>query len=64
MSFIHFHRYKQKKAEYASLSNKQKRKTKAYNMIKHKVGGKVKRSFRDKQLALKASLKKIIKHKY
>ncbi|XP_022693010.1 protein SDA1 homolog isoform X2 [Varroa jacobsoni] len=56
--------YKQTKAEYASLSNKQKRKTKTYNMIKHKVGAKVKRSFRDKQLALKASLRKIIKHKY
>ncbi|OQR68109.1 protein SDA1-like [Tropilaelaps mercedesae] len=56
--------YKQKKAQYASLTNKQKRKTKTYNMIKHKVGSKVKRSFRDKQLALKASLRKIIKHKY
>ncbi|XP_064481458.1 protein SDA1 homolog [Ornithodoros turicata] len=47
-----------KKAEYASRTNKEKRKTKAFNMIKHKAKRKQKRSFRDKQVALRDALLK------
>jgi protein SDA1 len=39
-------------------SNKEKKKTKAYMMVKHKINNKHKRSFRDKQLALRKSLMK------
>ncbi|XP_028397743.1 protein SDA1 homolog isoform X2 [Dendronephthya gigantea] len=44
--------------EFTSTTNKEKRKTKAYMMVKHKVKGKNKRSFRDKQIALRDSLLK------
>uniref|UniRef100_A0A147BSR7 Protein SDA1 n=1 Tax=Ixodes ricinus TaxID=34613 RepID=A0A147BSR7_IXORI len=50
--------YRQKKGEFASRTNKEKRKTKAFAMIKHKVKRKVKRSFRDKQIALRDALLK------
>ncbi len=39
-------------------SNREKKKTKAYMMVKHKINNKHKRSFRDKQLALRKSLLK------
>ncbi|KAK6631764.1 hypothetical protein RUM43_013828 [Polyplax serrata] len=39
-----------------SKTNREKKKTKAYSMIKHKVRGKVKRSFKDKQIALRNHL--------
>ena len=41
-----------------SKTNREKRKTKAYSMIKHKVRGKIKRSFKDKQIALRNHLLK------
>ncbi|KAH8025391.1 hypothetical protein HPB51_007703 [Rhipicephalus microplus] len=46
---------KKKKGEFASQSNKEKRKTKVFNMVKHKLKRKQKRSFREKQ-ASSASL--------
>ncbi|XP_074113158.1 SDA1 domain containing protein Mys45A [Cotesia typhae] len=39
-----------------SKTNREKKKTKAFQMIKHKVRGKVKRSFKDKQAALRNHL--------
>ncbi|CAN8006254.1 unnamed protein product, partial [Ixodes hexagonus] len=48
--------YRQKKGEFASRTNKEKRKTKAFAMIKHKVKRKVKRSFRDKQASVLVEL--------
>jgi len=44
------------KGDNLGKSNKEKRKTKAFAMIRHKVAKKGKRSFKDKQLALKKSL--------
>ncbi|XP_015187551.1 PREDICTED: protein SDA1 homolog [Polistes dominula] len=41
-----------------SKTNREKKKTKNYQMIKHKVAGKVKRSFKDKQIALRNYLLK------
>lgn len=38
---------------HCSKTNREKRKTKTYQMIKHKVKSKVKRSFKDKQIALR-----------
>ncbi|GFQ96278.1 protein SDA1 homolog [Trichonephila clavata] len=55
---------KKKKSEYASKTQKQHNKNKAFMMIKHKVKSKVKRSFRDKQLALKRSMLKQKKRKH
>lgn len=49
---------RKKKGEFASQSNKEKRKTKAFNMVKHKLKRKQKRSFRDKQIALRDALLK------
>ncbi|KAL3271953.1 hypothetical protein HHI36_022423 [Cryptolaemus montrouzieri] len=46
-----------------SKTNREKRKTKNYQMIKHKVKGKVKRSFKDKQIALRNHLIKLKKMK-
>lgn len=43
---------------HCSKTNREKRKTKAYSMIKHKVRGKVKRSFKEKQRALRNHLLK------
>lgn len=55
--------YRQKKTEFASRTNKEKRKTKAFSMIKHKVKRKQKRSFREKQIALRDALLKQRKKK-
>ncbi|XP_043521717.1 protein SDA1 homolog [Frieseomelitta varia] len=41
-----------------SKTNREKRKTKAFQMLKHKVKGKVKRSFKEKQIALRNHLLK------
>ncbi|XP_037506539.1 protein SDA1 homolog [Rhipicephalus sanguineus] len=49
---------KKKKGEFASQSNKEKRKTKVFNMVKHKLKRKQKRSFREKQIALRDALLK------
>uniref|UniRef100_A0A1Q3F542 Protein SDA1 n=1 Tax=Culex tarsalis TaxID=7177 RepID=A0A1Q3F542_CULTA len=43
---------------FCSKTNREKRKTKNFNMIRHKARGKVKKSFRDKQLALRNHLLK------
>ncbi|EDS30309.1 mystery 45A [Culex quinquefasciatus] len=43
---------------FCSKTNREKRKTKNYNMMRHKARGKVKKSFRDKQLALRHHLMK------
>lgn len=39
-----------------SKTNREKKKTKAFQMLKHKVKGKVKRSFKEKQIALRNHL--------
>lgn len=44
--------------EHCSRTNREKRKTKNYQMIKHKVKGKTKRSFKEKQQALRNYLVK------
>lgn len=44
---------------HCSKTNREKRKTKSYQMIKHKAKGKVKRSFKDKQIALRNHLLKL-----
>ncbi|XP_077519022.1 SDA1 domain containing protein Mys45A [Amblyomma americanum] len=54
---------KKKKGEFASQSNKEKRKNKAFNMVKHKLKRKQKRSFREKQIALRDALLKQKKRK-
>lgn len=41
---------------HCSKTNREKRKTKNFQMIRHKARGKVKKSFRDKQMALKKHL--------
>lgn len=41
---------------FCSKTNSEKRKNKNFNMIRHKARGKVKKSFRDKQLALRKHL--------
>lgn len=41
-----------------STTNREKRKKKAFSMLKQKLKGKVKRSFREKQIALKRHLLK------
>ncbi|CAL7948069.1 unnamed protein product [Xylocopa violacea] len=41
-----------------SKTNREKKKTKAFQMLKHKVKGKVKRSFKEKQIALRNHLLK------
>ncbi|XP_076285077.1 SDA1 domain containing protein Mys45A [Lasioglossum baleicum] len=41
-----------------STTNREKKKTKAFQMLKHKVKGKVKRSFKEKQIALRNHLLK------
>jgi protein SDA1 len=46
------------KDEKLGKSNKEKRKTKSFQMVKHKLHSKNKRSFRDKQIALRNSLLK------
>ncbi|VDN36918.1 unnamed protein product [Dibothriocephalus latus] len=46
---------------HASTTNREKRKKKTFQMIKHKVRRKAKRSFREKQTALRDHLKKLAK---
>ncbi|XP_076232071.1 SDA1 domain containing protein Mys45A [Calliopsis andreniformis] len=41
-----------------SKTNREKKKTKAFQMLKHKIRGKVKRSFKEKQIALRNHLLK------
>ncbi|GIY89881.1 protein SDA1 homolog [Caerostris darwini] len=53
-----FGKKKKTKNPYASKTQKQQNKNKAFMMIKHKVRSKIKRSFRDKQVALKNALLK------
>ncbi|XP_053694729.1 protein SDA1 homolog [Sabethes cyaneus] len=48
---------------FCSKTNREKRKTKNFNMIRHKARGKVKKSFRDKQLALRKHLMNMKKMK-
>ena len=54
---------KNKKAEGASSTNKQKSKKKNFSMMKHKIKTKGKKSFREKQVALKKRLTKMAKFK-
>ncbi|CAG9859599.1 unnamed protein product [Phyllotreta striolata] len=49
--------------EHCSKTNREKRKTKNFQMIRHKVQRKVKRSFKDKQIALRNHLLKLKKMK-
>ncbi|KAM7538238.1 hypothetical protein Aperf_G00000063926 [Anoplocephala perfoliata] len=44
---------------HASTTNKEKRKNKTFQMIKHKARRKIKRSFRERQVALRDHLKKL-----
>ena len=53
-----------KKAEGASITNKQKSKKKNFSMMKHKIKAKGKKSFREKQVALKKRLVKIAKNSH
>jgi len=53
---------KNKKAEGASVTNKQKSKKKNFSMMKHKIKAKGKKSFREKQVALKKRLIKVAKN--
>lgn len=48
---------------HCSKTNREKKKTKNYQMIKHKAKGKVKRSFKQKQIALRNHLIKLKKMK-
>ncbi|KAF8569888.1 hypothetical protein P879_02067 [Paragonimus westermani] len=47
---------------HASTTNREKAKGKTFQMIKHKVRQKAKRSFRDKQIALRDQLRHMMKH--
>ncbi|VDK34852.1 unnamed protein product [Taenia asiatica] len=47
---------------HASTTNREKRKKKTFQMIKHKVRRKAKRSFREKQASLREHLKKLSKN--
>lgn len=49
--------------EHCSRTNRERKKKKNYQMIKHKVKGKIKRSFKDKQIALRNHLVKLKKMK-
>lgn len=42
--------------EHCSRTNRERKKKKAFQMVKHKLKGKIKRSFKDKQIALKNHL--------
>ncbi|CAI2727747.1 unnamed protein product [Schistosoma spindalis] len=46
---------------YASTTNREKLKNKTFQMVKHKIRRKAKRSFQQKQIALRDHLKKLIK---
>merc|ERR1711935_1232312 len=52
---------KNNKSEGASITNKQKSKKKNFSMMKHKIKTKTKKSFREKQMALKKRLMKVQK---
>jgi protein SDA1 len=54
---------KSKLNEFASTTNKQKAKKKNFSMMKHKIKTKGKKSFREKQIALKKRLLKQQKFK-
>ncbi|RWS27771.1 protein SDA1-like protein, partial [Leptotrombidium deliense] len=56
-----FGRRKGKMSEFASKTEKERKKNKAFTMIKHKVNSKKKRSFQEKHRALKSSLLKQMK---
>ena len=45
-----------RKNPFSSKTNNEKRKTKNYNMIRHKARGKIKKSFREKQIKLRKHL--------
>ncbi|KAJ8925114.1 hypothetical protein NQ315_001296 [Exocentrus adspersus] len=49
--------------EHCSRTNREKRKNKNFQMLRHKARGKVKRSFKDKQIALRNHLLKLKKMK-
>ncbi|KAJ8953409.1 hypothetical protein NQ318_023526 [Aromia moschata] len=49
--------------EHCSKTNREKRKNKNFQMMRHKARGKVKRSFKDKQIALRNHLLKLKKMK-
>lgn len=49
--------------EHCSKTNREKKKNKNFQMIRHKAKGKVKRSFKDKQIALRNHLLKLKKMK-
>jgi protein SDA1 len=53
---------KKTKKDGASMTNKQKSKKKNFSMMKHKIKAKGKKSFREKQVALKKRLLKVAKH--
>ena len=42
-----------RKNENCSKTNREKKKTKSYQMVKHKARGKIKRSFKEKQIAFR-----------
>uniref|UniRef100_A0A3Q0KJP0 Protein SDA1 n=1 Tax=Schistosoma mansoni TaxID=6183 RepID=A0A3Q0KJP0_SCHMA len=46
---------------YASTTNREKLKNKTFQMVKHKIRRKAKRSFQQKQIALRDHLKKLVK---
>jgi len=48
---------------FSSKTNREKKKTKNFMMVKHKAKGKVKKSFKDKQIALRNHLTKLKKMK-
>ena len=59
-----FGQRKEKMNPHSSTKEKEKKKNKAFSMIKHKVRGKKKRSFQDKQRDLKSRLIKQLKHSH
>nr|XP_018913921.1 PREDICTED: protein SDA1 homolog isoform X1 [Bemisia tabaci] len=52
-----------RKNPFSSKTNREKKKNKNFMMLKHKVGQKIKRSFKDKQIALRDHLIKLKKMK-
>lgn len=59
-----FGKRKEKMNPHSSTKEKEKKKNKAFSMIKHKVRGKKKKSFQDKQRELKSRLIKKLKHSH
>nr|VZI19992.1 unnamed protein product [Spirometra erinaceieuropaei] len=60
-SLIRLYRQVNRMNPHASTTNREKRKKKTFQMIKHKVRRKAKRSFREKQTALRDHLQKLAK---